>query len=80
MKRITITLPDHVALAVEREARRRRVSVAEVARCAFVDHLGLDPDAPKRLPFVGLFESEHADTAERAGEILAAEWVPYDER
>lgn len=80
MKRITITLPDAVALAAEREAKRRRVSVAEVARCAFVDHLRLDPDAPKRLPFVGLFESEHTDTAERAEEILAAEWDPYGDR
>lgn len=80
MKRITVTLPDDVALAAEREAKRRRVSIAEVARCAFVAHLGLDLEEPRRLPFVGLFESGHTDTAERAEEILAAEWGPYGNR
>lgn len=40
MKRTTITLPDELAAAVEREAHRRRVSLFAVVREALVAHVG----------------------------------------
>jgi hypothetical protein len=80
MKRTTITLPDDLAVVLEREARRRQTSVSEVARQALIAHLGL-ADAPKRrLPFVGLGASGHTDTTERLDEILAEEWPAAIER
>jgi Arc/MetJ-type ribon-helix-helix transcriptional regulator len=80
MKRTTISLPDDLAVAVEREARRRRVSVSEVARRALAEHLGLDDGARRKLPFVALGRSGHHDTAERIEEILAREWADHIDR
>ncbi len=56
MKRTTISLPDEVAAALEREARRRRVPVSQVAREAIESKLGLD--APRDLPFIGMVQGE----------------------
>ena len=79
MKRTPISLPDDLAVAVEREARRRRVSVSEVARQAIAEHLGMDG---KRRPlrFAALGRSGYHDTAERIEEILAQEWTPDRDR
>jgi len=74
MKRTTITLPEPLAQAVEREARRRRVSVSAIARDALAGHLGLDPDSPRELPFVALGRSGQSNIAHDFEEILAAEW------
>jgi predicted transcriptional regulator len=79
MKRTTISLPDELATALQREARRRRVSVSEVARQALSEHLGLD-GRKRHLPFVALGRSGYSDTAERMEEILAEEWDPYSDR
>lgn len=76
MKRTTISLPDELAHAAEREARRRRVSLAEVARAALAEHLGLTGRAPRKLSFAGIGDSGNTDTAERVEEILADEWRP----
>lgn len=75
MKRTTISLSDELASAAEREARRRRVSVAEVARTALAEHLGLI-GTRRRLPFAGIVDSGQTDTAARAEEILEREWRP----
>lgn len=72
MKRTTITLPDDVAVVLEREARRRGLSSSEVAREALREHLGLS-ERPKRLPFVGLGRSGRMTTAENFEEELARE-------
>jgi Arc/MetJ-type ribon-helix-helix transcriptional regulator len=80
MKRITISLPDELAVLVEREARRRRMSVSEVARRALAEHLGLADGARRRLPFAALGRSGHTDTADRMEEILAEEWDPSSDR
>ncbi len=75
MKRTTVSLPEDVALAAMREARRRGTSVAEVAREALITHLGLaDPRA--ELPFASLGRSGRRDTARRIDDLLAREWLP----
>src|SRR5579875_3132734 len=77
MTRITISLPEELADAVGREARRRGVPVSEIARQALAARLGLGEDgtAPP-LRFAGLGRSGHSDTARRAEEILSREWAP----
>jgi metal-responsive CopG/Arc/MetJ family transcriptional regulator len=75
MRRTTISLPDDLAVAVEREARRRRVSVSEIARRALAEHVGLADGQPRRLGFIGIARSGYHDTAERMEEILAREWA-----
>jgi Arc/MetJ-type ribon-helix-helix transcriptional regulator len=75
MKRTTITLPDELAGALEREAHRRRLSVSEVTREALTAHLGLSTDGPRRIPFAALGASGHRTTARDLEEILATEWT-----
>ena len=73
MKRITIGIPDGLALAVEREARRRATSVSEVTRQALAAHLGLDGNT-RPLPFANLGHSGVRHTARRVEELMAREW------
>lgn len=80
MKRTTISLPEDLAIAAEREARRRRVSVSEVARQALAEHLGMNGATRRPLPFAALGRSGHRDTAERLDELLAQEWTPDRDR
>jgi Arc/MetJ-type ribon-helix-helix transcriptional regulator len=72
MKRTTISLPDELARALEREASRRRTSISEVVRCALVEQLGLD--RPRPIPFAGIANSGQGNLAARMEEILAEEW------
>jgi predicted transcriptional regulator len=74
MKRITISLPDDLAAALEREARRRRIPVSQVAREAIEARLGRTTDRPREIPFAGLGRSGHRSTARNVEEILEAEW------
>ena len=73
MKRTTISLPDDLALAVAREARRRSSSVSEVTREALAAHLGL-AEGVRSLPFANLGHSGTRDTARRIDELIAGEW------
>lgn len=73
MKRTTILLPDDLAALVEHERRRRGVSVAEIVREAVASHLSTTP-VPRRLRIASLGRSGRVDAAERAEEILTAEW------
>ena len=77
MKRTTISLPDDLAGAVDREARRRDISTSEVVRIALIAHLGRKPGR-RELPFANLGHSKDpgAGTARRIDEILAEEWTP----
>lgn len=75
MKRTTITIPDELAGALEREARRRHLSVSQVTREALAAHLGLAGEEPRTLPFAALGASGHHTTARDLEEILAAEWT-----
>lgn len=74
MKRTTIVLSDDLAAAVEREARRRRVSVSEVAREAIAAGLGHRLEERRSLPFAALGRSGHRTTARDVETILDAEW------
>ena len=74
MKRTTISLPDELASAVQREAHRRATTVSEVVRRALVAQLGLESDQPRQIPFAGLGSSGHRHTARDLEEILAREW------
>jgi predicted transcriptional regulator len=73
MKRTTISLPDDMAKALSREARRRGTSISAIAREALAERLRLDRDV-RELPFARLGRSGSRDTARRAEEILAEEW------
>jgi metal-responsive CopG/Arc/MetJ family transcriptional regulator len=74
MKRITISLPDDMARALEREARRQGASVSAVVREALIDPLHMPVGETRDLPFAGVGRSGKRDTARRAEEILAEEW------
>lgn len=74
MKRTSISLPDDMAKALDREARRRHTSVSAIAREALTERLGIRPGEVRDLPFVALGHSGERDTARRAEEILAEEW------
>jgi Arc/MetJ-type ribon-helix-helix transcriptional regulator len=74
MKRTTVSLPDDLAAATEREARRRRTSVSEVVREALEARLGRKPGEKRELPFIGIGHSGYATTSEDVEEILRREW------
>lgn len=76
MHRLTISLPEELVAAAQREARRRGVSVSAVARDAFGQHLHivLAPDARRDVPFAAVGSSKPRDTGRRSEEALAKEW------
>jgi metal-responsive CopG/Arc/MetJ family transcriptional regulator len=74
MKRITMSLPDDLAAATEREASRRRIPVSQVVREALQDRLG-QRDVARTIPFAALGRSGHRTTARDVDQILAAEWT-----
>ena len=78
MKRTTITLPDELATAVQREARRRRVSVSQVAREALESRFG--GSGRRKLPFVALGKSGKPAIARNFEEALEAEGFPDRDR
>jgi len=81
MKRTTISLPDDLAAALEREARRRRIPVSQVAREAIEARLGLSDESPREIPFIGIAESRDSEwTAETSEEYLARFWADDIER
>lgn len=73
MKRTTISLPDELANALEREARRRRLPISRVVREGLEAHLGRS-GAPRRITFAAVGRSGHHDTARTVDAILEAEW------
>jgi predicted transcriptional regulator len=74
MKRTTISLPDDLSAALEREARRRRIPVSQVAREALEVRLGIGQSERRPIPFAALGRSGHHTTARDVEEILTAEW------
>jgi hypothetical protein len=74
MKRTTISLPDDLAAAMEREARRRHVSISEVARECLAARFQPSSEGRRKLPFIGIARGGDTDTSERIEEILAEEW------
>jgi hypothetical protein len=74
MKRTTISLPDDLAMILEREARRRHASVSQVTREALAGHFGLESDRPRKLGFAGLGRSGQSNVAGDMEELLEREW------
>lgn len=75
MKRTTISLPEDLADALEREARRRSVPASAIARDALADYLGVgDASDRRQLPFAAVGRSGHRTTARDMEELLAVEW------
>jgi predicted transcriptional regulator len=74
MKRTTKSLPDEVADALEREARRRAVPASAIARDALAGHLGLgEASERRRLAFAAVGRSGKSTTARDIEDLLAAE-------
>jgi metal-responsive CopG/Arc/MetJ family transcriptional regulator len=71
MKRITISIPENLATALAREARRRQESVSATVRRALRAHLAQEDG---RLAVVALGRSGHRNTSRDAESILAGEW------
>ena len=75
MKRITVSLPDTMAGALEREAHRRRVSLSEVVRESLAARMQVPGSEGRALPFAALGNSGHRSTARDFEEALALEWA-----
>lgn len=76
MRRTTISLPDELAAALEREARRRSMPASAIARDALTAYLGIGGrDDQRELPFAALGRSGHSDTAREMEELLEHEWA-----
>jgi predicted transcriptional regulator len=80
MKRTTISLPDDLAAALDREARRRGIPVSQIAREAIEARLGRSAAGRRELPFAALGRSGHHSTARDLDEVLEAEWNVYRDR
>ncbi len=80
MKRTTVSLPDSLSAAVQREARRRNSTVSEVTRRALIAFLDLDNEGPRHLPFESIFRSGEHNIARDIDKILAAEWADAIDR
>ena len=74
MKRTTVALPDDLAAALAREARRRDLSASEITRDALAKHLGLVAGEPRDVPFAAVGRSGHHTTARAMEDLLAQEW------
>jgi metal-responsive CopG/Arc/MetJ family transcriptional regulator len=80
MKRTTVSLPDDLALALNREAERQHTSASEITRAALTAHLGLKADRPRELRFARVGRSGHRTTARNIEKLLQREWndLPRD--
>jgi Ribbon-helix-helix protein, copG family len=70
VKRTTIMLSDDIDARLRLEARRRGLSIAEVAREAIERQLP-QPSADGRLSFFSVGEGSPADVSERVDEFVA---------
>lgn len=75
MRRTTISLPDELAAALERAARRRHEPVSAVAREALARYLGFAEDGePRSLSFVAVGRSDGRAAGRDLEELLEREW------
>ncbi|HEY5429772.1 MAG TPA: CopG family transcriptional regulator [Solirubrobacteraceae bacterium] len=78
MRRTTISLPDELADALEREARRRSLPASAVARDALSAYLGFGrADARRELPFAAIGHSGQNTTGRDMEELLEQEWASH---
>ena len=80
MKRTTISLPDDLVVALEREARRGRQSRSEVARVALRAYLLVGNGDARELPFAAVGHNEAARPAAELDQLLREEWAGHIER
>jgi Arc/MetJ-type ribon-helix-helix transcriptional regulator len=78
MRRTTVSLPDELAAALEREAHRQRTSVSDVVREALAAHFHFEQ--PRKLPFAGIGRSGKRSTAQDAEQVLADDWADAIDR
>ena len=77
MRRTSISLPDELADALEREARRRSLPTSAIARAALSAYLGIGRAGERReLDFAALGRSGQKTTARDMEELLEREWAP----
>jgi predicted transcriptional regulator len=77
MRSITISLPDQLASALDREARRRSLPTSAIAQDALNEYLGIGHAGDRReLPFAALGHSGHHTTADGMEALLEREWTP----
>jgi len=74
MKRTTVSLPEEVADALAREARRRNVSASAITRDALARHLGIARETPRELPFASVGRSGRRRTARDMERLIEREW------
>jgi len=74
MKRTSISLPDDLAKALDREALRQRSTVSAVTRTALARHLGFVDGEPRKLAFADLGRSGQRTTGRDMEELLEQEW------
>ena len=80
MNRITISLPEALVAALNREARRRRVPISQVAREAIEARLQSSNREKRVIPFAGIISSGKGDIAANFEEYLAATWADVIDR
>jgi hypothetical protein len=80
MNRTTLSLPDDVAFALKREARRRHTSVSVVARGALAERFGVGGAGPREVPFAAIGRSGDGRGARKADEMLRDVFEARDAR
>ncbi len=75
MKRTTITMPDELADLVAREARRRDTSVSGLVRSLVERGLNLSSEAPRVIPWAGMFDDPEAPAAARLDDEVKKHWA-----
>ena len=73
MKRTSLSLPDDLAVALDREARRTGTTVSAVARDAISSHLGLSGSTTRTLGFAAVGRSDSHTTARGLEDLLDKE-------
>lgn len=68
MRRTTVMLPDDLDERIRLEARRRGVSVAQIAREALESYVAAVPQGP--LSFFGIGDGSPPDASERVDEYV----------
>jgi hypothetical protein len=80
MNRTSLSLPDDVAFALKREARRRHTSVSAVAREALAERFGVGGAGPREVPFAAIGRSSDGRGAREADEMLGDVFEARDNR
>jgi predicted transcriptional regulator len=81
MRRTTISLPDELADALEREARRRALPASAIARDALSEYLGIGRAGERReLGFAAVGRSGQKTTARDMEQLLEREWSSHARR